>query len=60
MPCDLPSIDSASAEALIPDKMAARVAAGPGFWTDWLSDLSLVISLVPEICYVPGLPMMVQ
>jgi Transposase DDE domain/Insertion element 4 transposase N-terminal len=40
MPCDLPSIDSASPEALIPDKMAARVAAGPGFWTDWLSELS--------------------
>jgi hypothetical protein len=40
MPCDLPSIDSASPEVLIPDKMAARVGAGPGFWTDWLSDLS--------------------
>jgi DDE family transposase/transposase IS4-like protein len=40
MPCDLPSIDSASPEALIPDKAAARVAAGPGFWADWLSELS--------------------
>jgi hypothetical protein len=40
MPCDLPSIDSASPEALVPGKMAARVAAGPGFWTDWLSELS--------------------
>ena len=40
MPCDLPSIDSVSPEALIPDKTAARVAAGPGFWMDWLSELS--------------------
>ncbi len=40
MPLDLPSIDSASPEALIPDKAAARVAAGPGFWADWLSELS--------------------
>ena len=40
MPCDLPSIDSASPEVLVPDKMAARVAAGPAFWTDWLSELS--------------------
>jgi hypothetical protein len=40
MPCDLPSIDSGSPEALIPDKAAARVAAGPGLWTEWLSELS--------------------
>jgi hypothetical protein len=40
MPFDLPSIDSASPEAFIPDETAVRVAAGPGFWTDWLSELS--------------------
>ena len=40
MPCDLPSIDSASPEALIPGKAAARAVAGPGFWTEWLSELS--------------------
>jgi hypothetical protein len=40
MPFDLPSTDSESPEALIPDKAAARVAAGPGFWTEWLSELS--------------------
>ena len=40
MPFDLPSIDSASPEPLIPDKTAARIAAGPGFWTGWLSELS--------------------
>lgn len=40
MPCDLPSIDSECPEALIPDGMAARVAAGPGFWAEWLSELS--------------------
>ena len=39
MPSDLPSIDSASSESPVPDA-AARVAAGPGFWTDWLSELS--------------------
>jgi hypothetical protein len=40
MPSDLPSIDSASPEAPVPDGPAARVAAGPGFWTEWLSELS--------------------
>ena len=40
MPRDLPSIGSESSEAVIPGKAAARVAAGPGFWTDWLSELS--------------------
>ena len=40
MPFDLPSIDSGSPEALIPGKAAARAVAGPGFWTEWLSELS--------------------
>jgi hypothetical protein len=40
MPFDLPSIDSASPDALTPNKTAACVAAGPGFWTEWLSELS--------------------
>jgi DDE family transposase/transposase IS4-like protein len=35
MPSDLPSIDSAS-----PGDRAARVAAGPGFWTEWLAAMS--------------------
>jgi Insertion element 4 transposase N-terminal len=35
MPSDLPSIDSTS-----PGDRAARVAAGPGFWTEWLAGLS--------------------
>ena len=39
MPSDLPSIDSAFPESAIPEA-AARVAAGPGFWTEWLSELS--------------------
>ncbi|HEX6522521.1 MAG TPA: IS4 family transposase, partial [Streptosporangiaceae bacterium] len=36
---DLPSADSAFPESPGPDA-AARVAAGPGFWTGWLSELS--------------------
>jgi Insertion element 4 transposase N-terminal len=36
MLCDLPSIDSASPG---PGDLAARVASGPGFWTDWLAEL---------------------
>jgi hypothetical protein len=39
MPCDLSSAGSVSRESLVPDT-AARVAAGPGFWTEWLSELS--------------------
>ena len=39
MPCDLPPADSAFGESPVPDS-AARVAAGPGFWTEWLSELS--------------------
>lgn len=40
MPCDLPSAGSASPDPPVPDGMAARVASGPGFWTEWLSELS--------------------
>jgi hypothetical protein len=40
MPFDLPSIASASAEpGDAPGELAARVAAGPGFWTGWLAEL---------------------
>ena len=38
--CGIIRVDSASPETLIPDKAAARVAAGPGFWAEWLSELS--------------------
>ena len=37
MPCDLLSCDP---EAASGSEAAARVAAGPGFWTEWLSELS--------------------
>jgi hypothetical protein len=37
MPFDLPSIDSVSRGA---GDVAARVAAGPGFWMGWLAELS--------------------
>ena len=37
MPCDLPSCDPGAAGG---GDVAARVAAGPGFWTEWLSELS--------------------
>ncbi len=37
MPSDLPSNDSGTPEA---DGLAVRAAAGPGFWTEWLSELS--------------------
>jgi hypothetical protein len=37
MPADLLSCDPASPGA---DALAARVASGPGFWTEWLSELS--------------------
>jgi Transposase DDE domain/Insertion element 4 transposase N-terminal len=41
MSFDLPSIDSASPGAgAVPDDLAARVASGPGFWTEWLAELS--------------------
>jgi hypothetical protein len=41
MPFDLPSIDSASPGAgTVPEDLAARVASGPGFWTEWLAELS--------------------
>lgn len=33
MPCDLPSSGS------VPDGLAARVAAGPAFWADWVDEL---------------------
>jgi hypothetical protein len=36
MPSDLPSIDSGDA----PGELAGRVASGPGFWTEWLAELS--------------------
>ena len=39
MPFDLPSIDPACPGAA-PGGLAARVASGPGFWTDWLAQLS--------------------
>jgi hypothetical protein len=35
MPCDLPPVDSAS-----PASLTARAVAGPGFWTEWLAELS--------------------
>jgi hypothetical protein len=35
MPSDLPPVDSAS-----PAGLTARAAAGPGFWTEWLTELS--------------------
>ncbi|MGH3167640.1 MAG: transposase domain-containing protein, partial [Trebonia sp.] len=37
MPCDLPSCDREPAGG---GDAAARVAAGPGFWAEWLSELS--------------------
>ena len=41
MPFDLPSIDSACPGAgTAPGGLAARVASGPGFWTEWLAQLS--------------------
>ena len=41
MPFDLPSIDSACPGAgTAPGSVAARVASGPGFWTEWLAQLS--------------------
>jgi DDE family transposase/transposase IS4-like protein len=40
MPFDVPSIASVSAETEdAPGELAARVAAGPGFWTGWLAEL---------------------
>jgi hypothetical protein len=36
MPSELPSIDSGDA----PWELAARVASGSGFWTEWLAELS--------------------
>jgi hypothetical protein len=29
-----------SSEALVPGEAAARIAVGPGFWTQWLPELS--------------------
>jgi hypothetical protein len=40
MPSDLPSADSVSPDVPVPAPAAARIAAGPGFWTEWLSGLS--------------------
>ena len=41
MPFDLPSIDPACPGAgTAPGGLAARVASGPGFWTEWLAQLS--------------------
>jgi hypothetical protein len=37
MPSDVPFIGSAAADG---GDIAARVASGPGFWTDWLAELS--------------------
>jgi Transposase DDE domain/Insertion element 4 transposase N-terminal len=37
MPSDLPSCDPEAADG---SDVAARVAAGPGFWAEWLSELS--------------------
>jgi len=37
MPSDVPSIGSAAADG---GDIAARVASGPGFWTEWLAELS--------------------
>jgi hypothetical protein len=37
MPSDVPSIGSAAADG---GDIAARVASGPGLWTDWLAGLS--------------------
>ena len=37
---ELPSIPPAPSgeEDAVPDGLAARVASGPGFWTDWLAE----------------------
>jgi hypothetical protein len=38
---ELPSIPPAPSgeEGAVPEGLAARVASGPGFWTDWLAEL---------------------